>query len=156
MAASFPREPVRAFVALGSNLGDRLRALRRARRSLDRLPRTRVLAASGVYESAPVGPGRQRPYLNAAVLIETALKPLSLLVELKRLEAAAGRRPGPRWGPRPLDLDIVSFGRLRLRSPLLSLPHPLASRRPFVRAPLADLRPSRRAGTEDVQWVCPL
>lgn len=147
---------MRAFVALGSNLGDRRRFLRRARRALDGLPRTRVLAASGVYKSAPVGPGRQRAYLNAAVLLETGLKPLSLLVELKRLEAAAGRRPGPRWGPRPLDLDILSYGRRRLRSPLLTLPHPLAAGRPFVRAPLADLTASRRPRAEDVQWVCPL
>lgn len=156
MAASLPLKPVRAVVALGSNLGARLASLRRARRALGRLPGTRVLAASGVYESAPVGPGSQRPYLNAAVLLETSLKPLSLLVELKRLEAAAGRRPGPRWGPRPLDLDVVSYGRLRLRSPLLTLPHPLAARRAFVRAPLADLAGARRPGTEDVQWVCPL
>lgn len=147
---------MKASIALGSNLGDRLRSLRRARLALDSLPRTRVLAASGVYESAPMGPGRQRPYLNAAVLLETALKPLSLLVELKRIEAGAGRRPGPRWGPRPLDLDIVSYGRRRLRSPLLTLPHPLAGRRAFVRDPLADLAGSRRPRTEDVQWVCPL
>ena len=147
---------MRATVALGANLGERLRALRRARRALGRLPRTRVLAASGVYESAPVGPGRQPPYLNAAVLLETGLKPLSLLVELKRLEAAAGRRPGPRWGPRPLDLDLLAYGRRRLRTPLLTLPHPLAARRAFVRAPLADLRRSRRPRTEVVQWVCPL
>lgn len=146
---------VSAFVALGSNLGNRLRSLRRARRALGRLPGTRVLAASGVYESAPVGPGRQRPYLNAAVAVTTVLKPLSLLVELKRLEALAGRRPGVRWGPRPLDLDIVSYGALNLRSPLLTLPHPLASRRPFVTAPLAELA-GRRPKTDVVQWVGPL
>lgn len=146
-----------AVVALGSNLGNRLRSLRRARRALGRLPGTRVVAASGVYRSAPVGPGSQGSYLNAAVSLRTVLKPLSLLVELKRLEALAGRRPGVRWGPRPLDLDIVSYGKTRLRSPLLTLPHPLAARRPFVAAPLADLARGarrRRPETEDVQWVC--
>lgn len=145
----------RVLIALGSNLGDRLRALRRARRALGCLPGTRVVAASGVYESDPVGPGRQGRYLNAAVAVTTALKPLSLLVELKRLEAQAGRRPGPRWGPRPLDLDILSYGRRRLKSPLLTLPHPLAARRPFVTAPLADIA-GRPRPDENVQWVCRL
>lgn len=108
---------------------------------------------SGVYGSAPVGPGRQRRYLNAVVALRTSLKPLTLLVELKRLEAAAGRRPGPRWGPRPLDLDILAYGRLRMRSPLLTLPHPLAARRPFVTAPVADLAGRRPPPSEDVQWT---
>jgi 2-amino-4-hydroxy-6-hydroxymethyldihydropteridine diphosphokinase len=144
--------PKRALVALGSNLGDRLRHLRRARRALDRLPGTRVVAVSDVYESAPVGPGRQRPYLNAVAALRTTLKPLSLLVELKRLEAAAGRRPGRRWGPRPLDLDILSYGRLRMRTPLLTLPHPLAARRAFVTVPVADLAGRRPPPSEDVQW----
>lgn len=145
-------KPVRALIALGSNLGDRRARLRRARRALDRLPGTRVTAASGVYESAPVGPGRQGPYLNAVAAVKTTLKPLSLLVELKRLEAAAGRRPGPRWGPRTLDLDILSYGRLRLKTPLLTLPHPLAERRPFVTAPVAELAGRRPPPSEDVQW----
>lgn len=149
--ASLRSRPVRALVALGSNVGDRLRRLRRARRALDRLPGTRVLAASGVYESAPVGPGRQRPYLNAVVALRTALKPLTLLVELKRLEAAAGRRPGRRWGPRPLDLDILSYGRVRMRTALLTLPHPLAGRRAFVTVPVADLAGRRPPPSEDVQ-----
>lgn len=148
---------MRALVALGANQGERLRALRRARRELDRLPDTRVVASSGVYESDPVGPGRQRRYLNAVVAVRTRLKPLSFLVELKRLEGRAGRRPGRRWGPRPLDLDILSYGRRRLKTPLLTLPHPLAARRPFVRAPLADLGAARRPPTtEDVQWVSSL
>ena len=95
------------LIALGSNQGRRLARLRRAARALGRLPRTRFLKGSSVYESAPQGPGRQGPYLNAAVLLRTGLAPSGLLVELKRLEALAGRRPGPRWGPRPLDLDII-------------------------------------------------
>ena len=144
---------VRALIALGSNQGNRLQNLRRARRALNSLAGTRVKAAAGIYESAPVGPGRQGRYLNSAVVIETTLKPLALLVELKRLEAAAGRRPGPHWGPRPLDLDILAYGCLRLRTRLLTLPHPLAATRPFVRTPLADLGAARRPpSTEDVQW----
>lgn len=147
----------RALVALGSNVGDRLRSLRLARARLSGLPATRVLRASSVYESAPVGPGRQGPYLNAVVLVETGLRPLSLLVELKRLEGRAGRRPGRRWGPRPLDLDILTYGRAALRTPLLTLPHPRARSRAFVAVPAAEVAPSwrpaaRRLRAEDVQW----
>ena len=145
------------LVALGSNRGRRLAALRSAARSLGRLPGTRFLAGSSVYESAPVGPGRQGPYLNAAILLRTALRPHALLVELKRLEALAGRKPGPRWGPRPLDLDIVSYGRARVKTRLLTLPHPLARGRPFVVRPAAELLAAwRRIGRprgEDVQWA---
>ncbi|MBI3296623.1 MAG: 2-amino-4-hydroxy-6-hydroxymethyldihydropteridine diphosphokinase [Elusimicrobia bacterium] len=131
--------PVRVVVALGSNQGDRLSHLRKALHDLGTLPATRVLRVSSAYSSAPIGPGRQRTYLNAAALIETSFRPLSLLVELKRLEARAGRRPGRRWGPRPLDLDIVSYGRRRLRSALLRIPHPLARKRPFVAIPAREL-----------------
>ena len=131
--------PVRVVVALGSNQGDSLERLRRAVKELAALPETRSLRTSSVYRSAPVGPGVQRRYLNAAVLLETTLRPMTLLVELKRLEARAGRRPGPRWGPRPLDLDIISYGRRRLRTPLLTIPHPLAASRAFVRTPVREL-----------------
>ena len=145
------------LIALGSNQGRRLARLRRAARALGRLPRTRFLKGSSVYESAPQGPGRQGPYLNAAVLLRTGLAPSGLLVELKRLEALAGRRPGPRWGARPLDLDIILHGRRRVRSVLLTLPHPLARRRAFVVRPAAELLPAwRRIGRptgEDVQCV---
>ncbi|MBI5594780.1 MAG: 2-amino-4-hydroxy-6-hydroxymethyldihydropteridine diphosphokinase [Elusimicrobia bacterium] len=145
----------RVVLALGSNQGARLGRLRRAVREIHRLPLTAVLRASGVYETAPVGPGRQGPYLNAVVLARTGLKPLALLVELKRLEARAGRRPGPRWGPRPLDIDILSYGSRRIAARLLRIPHPLAGRRPFVTVPRAELggrRAAGRRGDEDVQW----
>lgn len=145
------------LVALGSNQGRRLARLRNAARALGGLPRTRFVRGSSVYESAPLGPGRQGPYLNAAVLLRTGLKPAALLVELKRLEALAGRLPGPRWGPRPLDLDIVFHGSTRLRTRILTLPHPLARRRPFVVRPASELLPAWRRGgrprDEDVQCV---
>ena len=139
----------RVVLAVGSNQGNRLGHLRRAAAELQDLPLTSVLKTSSVYESAAVGPGRQGPYLNAAILIKTALRPLSLLVELKRVEARSGRRPGPRWGPRPLDLDIISFGRRRVSNRLLQVPHPLARRRPFVAAPVGELAGTARTGTAD-------
>lgn len=144
------------LLALGSNAGDRRAHLRSALRELSRLPGVTLGRRSSVWESAAVGPGRQRPYLNMAALARVRLEPLALLVELKRVEARAGRRPGPRWGPRPLDLDIVSFGRRRLRTRLLVIPHPLARRRPFVAVPAAELLPSWRGpawkGREKLQW----
>lgn len=143
------------LLALGSNLGDRRARLRSAVRGIGRLPRTSVVRCSSLYESAPVGPGRQGPYLNAVLEARTGLPPLGLLVELKRLEARAGRRPGPRWGPRPLDIDILAYGRRRISGRLLRVPHPLARRRPFVAVPRAELAgrgPAGRSGAEDVQW----
>jgi 2-amino-4-hydroxy-6-hydroxymethyldihydropteridine diphosphokinase len=135
-----------AYVALGSNLGPRARRIDAAVRALSRLPRTRLLAVSPLYESAAVGGPPQPRYLNAVARLRTALSPLALLVWLKRLEARAGRRPGPRWGPRPLDCDLLFYGRLRLRDRLLELPHPRALERSFVLRPLADLRPRGLAG----------
>lgn len=137
------RRGVEALLLLGGNLGDRERALRDALRGISGLPRTRLLGTSRLYETAPVGPSR-RPYLNLAARIRTALSPMGLLCELKRLESLAGRRPGPRWGARPLDIDILAFGALKRRTRFLCLPHPRVSERSFVLAPLSELVPRWR------------
>jgi dihydroneopterin aldolase/2-amino-4-hydroxy-6-hydroxymethyldihydropteridine diphosphokinase len=129
------------LLALGSNLGDRRRNLATAIQRLGRLPDTRVLARSRVFDTVAVGP-KQARFLNQALLCRTTLSPMGLLVELKRLEVAAGRRPGRRWGPRPLDLDILDFGGLRMRGPWLRLPHREAAKRAFVLAPVCDIRPA--------------
>lgn len=131
----------RCFLSLGSNSGNRAANLREALRRLSRLPRTRLVRSSSVYEASPVGVRGQRNYLNAAAELRTSLSPLGLLVELKRLEAGLGRKPGSRWAPRPVDLDILFYGRLRLDSGLLRIPHPRALRRRFVLLPLAELAP---------------
>ncbi len=137
-----------ALFLLGSNRGDRRAALRRAVRALGRVPGVRVSAVSRVFETAPVGPSR-RPYLNLAVRAETSRRAMGLLVEAKILEAAAGRRPGPRWGARVLDVDLIALGDERARTRWLTLPHPRAAERAFVLAPLAEVAPRRRlrAGT---------
>ncbi|MBI5210740.1 MAG: 2-amino-4-hydroxy-6-hydroxymethyldihydropteridine diphosphokinase [Elusimicrobia bacterium] len=135
---------VTCFLSLGSNLGPRRRHLGRALARLGRLDGCRVLARSRVHETAPDPPSCGGPFLNCAVRLATRLSPMGLLAECKRLEALAGRRPGRRWGPRPLDVDIIDFGGRRLRGPWLTLPHPRAARRPFVLAPLAELAPSLR------------
>jgi 2-amino-4-hydroxy-6-hydroxymethyldihydropteridine diphosphokinase len=136
------------FLSLGSNSGARLKNMRSAVRLLRRLPRTRVARLSSLYESSAVGTAGP-DFLNAAAKLLTKLTPMGLLVELKRIEAALGRKPARRWGPRPVDLDITRWGRLALRSRFLTIPHPRASSRRFVREPLAELgaapRTARRA-----------
>lgn len=126
-------------IALGSNRGNRSKHIRFAFKALDRLPQTRLLRRSSIHESKPAGGPRQRDFLNAAAMIRTRLSPMGLLVELKRLEARRGRRPGRRWGPRPLDLDILTYGRKTVRSRFLTVPHPRARSRRFVLEPLAEL-----------------
>lgn len=134
------------LLLLGSNQGDRAAALARARAELARLPGARLIAVSRIYESAPhpPGPGAGGRYLNQAVKISAPLSPMGLLVQAKRLEAAAGRRPGRRWGPRPLDVDLLECGRLRLKTRWLVLPHPRIKSRAFVLAPLSELSPRWR------------
>ena len=128
---------MRAFLGLGSNLGDRWAHLRKAVVSLPD-----VVAVSPVYETSPVGgPQGQGPYLNCVVELDTDLGPRELLVVAQRLEAAAGRERGERWGPRTLDVDVLLVGDLTVTEPDLVVPHPRMWERRFVLAPLADLAP---------------
>jgi 2-amino-4-hydroxy-6-hydroxymethyldihydropteridine diphosphokinase len=133
----------RAFVALGSNLGDREAHLRHAARALAATPGVRVLAGSRVYETDPVGPGPQGPYLNAVLALETQLAPAALLERLLAIEAQRGRVRSTRDGARTLDLDLLLHGDAVAREPGLTLPHPRLAERPFVLEPLADLAPQR-------------
>ena len=133
------REPDVAWVALGSNLGDRAGHLAFARERIATLPGTRLLAASDVEETAPVGPVAQGPYLNQMLQIETTLTPRALLHELQGIERAAGRVRDVRWGPRTLDLDIVLFARQRVAADGLRVPHPEIANRDFWRRELAQL-----------------
>lgn len=133
----------RAYVALGSNLGNREAMLRLAAAALAATPGVRVLAGSRIYETDPVGPGPQGPYLNAVLELETRLPPRELLERLLAIEADAGRvRDGGSDRPRTLDLDLLLYGDVSLREPGLTLPHPRLLERPFVLEPLADLAPA--------------
>ena len=131
-------KPVTALLLLGANLGDRARTLRRAVAAIRAWDGCRMVKVSRVYETAPVGPS-EKPYLNQAVNIGTTRTAMGLLLEAKMLEAAAGRRPGIRWGARPLDVDVITHGSARLRTPWLTVPHPRAAKRAFALAPLADV-----------------
>jgi 2-amino-4-hydroxy-6-hydroxymethyldihydropteridine diphosphokinase len=127
------------YVALGSNIGDREAHLAHARARLAALPGTRLLAASLVEETAPLGPVAQDPYLNQMVLLETDLTPAEILQHLHAIEGERGRTRSVRWGPRTLDLDIVRFGDRRIHDPALTIPHPELERRDFWQREIAEL-----------------
>jgi len=129
----------RVYVALGSNVGDRAAHLAFARERLGELPDTRLVAASQVEETAPLGPVPQDPFLNQMVLLETALPPRELLLGLLELERERGRDRGERWGPRTLDLDIVRYGDWVVSEPGLTVPHPELPNRDFWRREVAEL-----------------
>jgi len=131
-----------AFVSLGSNLGDRAAHLEGALAGLRATPGVSALRCSSLYETEPVGPPGQGPYLNAVARLETSLAPRELLARLFTLERAAGRtRSGVRNEARSLDLDLLLFGPLCLDEPGLCVPHPRLHERPFVLAPLRELAP---------------
>ena len=133
------------FLGLGSNLGDRRRNLEAALDALRAHPQITVSAVSAFLETDPVGgPPGQGKFLNAAAKIETDLSPEALLEELKRIECALGRRPGPRWGPREVDLDILLCGDTILDTEALTIPHPRMRERRFVLEPLAEIAPDAR------------
>ena len=129
---------MKALLLLGANLGDRAGNLRRAVAAIRKWERCRVRKLSRIYETAPVGPS-EKPYLNQAVALDTERTPMGLLIEAKILEAAAGRKPSIRWGSRPLDVDVVMCGSLRVKTPWLTVPHPRVAERAFALAPLADV-----------------
>jgi 2-amino-4-hydroxy-6-hydroxymethyldihydropteridine diphosphokinase len=134
---------VKAYVGLGSNLGDRAAYLLLGLSALSRLPKTHLLRLSPVYETDPVGPP-QPPYLNMVAELETELSPKGLLAEMLRVEKALGRERRERWGPRTLDLDLLLYGDLVLEEAGLSVPHPRLHERAFVLVPLLDLLPEGR------------
>jgi len=128
-----------AFVALGSNLGDRRAHLDRARVAMTLLPSTRLVAVSSIDETAPLGAMAQPPYLNQMVVLDTSLGPDSLLAALHAIERAQGRRRGARWGARTIDLDLVRYGDRQVRTSSLTLPHPGIASRDFWRRELDEL-----------------
>ena len=129
-----------AYIALGSNLGDRAAHLAQGRDGLAALPASRLLAVSTVEETEPVGPAGQGRYLNQMAALETELEPLQLLDALQDIERGAGRTREVRWGPRTLDLDIVLFERQAVSTERLVVPHPELERRDFWRRGLRELR----------------
>lgn len=129
-----------AYIALGSNLGDRAQYLAFARERLAALPDSRIVAASAVEETPPLGPVSQPSFLNQMIALETSLAPLDLLDALLTIEQAAGRVRRERWGPRTLDLDIVSMREQTCDTPRLQVPHPGLAHRDFWQRQLEEVR----------------
>ncbi len=125
----------RVIVALGSNLGDRVAYLRFGLEQL-----SNVVAQSQVFETDPIGgPDNQGPYLNMVAVVDTDLDPYAMLRRLLQIEAAAHRVRKVRWGPRTLDLDLLFYDDITLRSEELTIPHPRFSERRFVLEPLSEV-----------------
>jgi 2-amino-4-hydroxy-6-hydroxymethyldihydropteridine diphosphokinase len=127
----------RSYLALGANLGDRLANLRQAVSLLEERG-VRFLRSSRVYETEPVGPP-QPDYLNAVIEVETDLSPRGILIACLAVEQAMGRVRGERWGPRVIDVDILTFGDREVDEPDLQIPHPRMHERAFVMVPLLEL-----------------
>lgn len=143
-SAAEPDLEERAFLGLGSNLGDRLAALQAAVDLLAATDGIDVVASSRVYETDPVGGPEQPDYLNAVVEIRTTISPEDLLHACRVVEDALGRVRTERWGPRTIDVDILTIDDRRIDEPDLRIPHPRMHERAFVLLPLRELDP--RAG----------
>ncbi|MDD5006015.1 MAG: 2-amino-4-hydroxy-6-hydroxymethyldihydropteridine diphosphokinase [Candidatus Omnitrophica bacterium] len=134
---------VTSYLAIGSNLGNRLANIKESLRYLKEINRIHIDKISPIYESSPEGgPKNQPKYLNLALKIKTALAPFDLLNELKIIEKKLKRRNKIHWGPRTIDLDILFYGDLILSSRALSLPHNLLHKRIFVLNPLVGIAPN--------------
>jgi len=127
------------FVSLGANLGDRQASLDRARQEIAALRETSVEACSRQRITKAVGPVEQPDFINQVLRLATSLEPRELMRRLLEIENSMGRVRDVRWGPRTIDIDILFFGRLRLESDLLSLPHPEVWNRPFFLRMVAEI-----------------
>jgi 2-amino-4-hydroxy-6-hydroxymethyldihydropteridine diphosphokinase len=132
----------RAHIGLGANLGDPIATMRAAASALGALGT--VVAASSFYRTPAWGVTEQPPFVNAAVALDTELAPLVLLARLKAIEAELGRVATFRWGPRAIDLDILTYGDTQLDDPALTIPHARLTERAFALVPLAEL---------DATWI---
>jgi len=131
----------RVFIGLGSNMGNRRVNCGKAVESLRVTPSLRLIRQSPLYETAPWGLYGQRPFVNAAIEIRTALGPFGLLALLKGVERELGRGHGRRWGPRVIDLDILFFGSRIVDTKMLRLPHSHFTERAFALLPMVDIAP---------------
>ena len=136
--------PERAYIAIGSNLGDRRAYLEAGLREVATLPNTHLAEVSRAYETPPLGPVEQPDFLNAVFAIATSLAPESLLTALLAAEKKHQRQRRIHWGPRTLDLDLLLYGERVVESADLTLPHPHIHERSFVLVPLCEITPNLR------------
>jgi 2-amino-4-hydroxy-6-hydroxymethyldihydropteridine diphosphokinase len=145
---------VSAYIALGSNIGDREKHLRSAIDQLDASPGIEVKAASGIYETDPVGFTEQDVFLNMVIAVNTTLTAGQLLTRLLEIESALGRTRDVHWGPRTMDLDLLLYGNDRIKLPDLEVPHPRMEERAFVMIPLMEL--AQAQGALDCGLLAPM
>lgn len=132
---------VRAYLALGSNIGDKIEHLRAAVAAIGTLPQTRILARSAIYRTPPWGKTDQDWFANAVIAVETTLSPRALLDACLAIEIEQGRIRLERWGPRVIDIDVLIHGETRMATDHLTLPHPAMQERAFVLIPLMEIAP---------------
>lgn len=157
-------ETAKVYIGIGSNLENPLEQLKAATAALRKIPGTKLISLSNIYQTAPIGPAGQPDYTNAAALLETQLTPEALLDELQRIEQEQGRVRKERWGPRTLDLDIILYAGMTIHTARLTVPHIEMENRNFVLIPLMDISPnlslpngktleavSRQAGNEGIK-----
>jgi 2-amino-4-hydroxy-6-hydroxymethyldihydropteridine diphosphokinase len=132
---------VKAFVGIGSNLGEKERNIRRAVDEIALMPFTKLITVSSLYDSEPVGDVEQGNFVNAVALIETDLPARRLLWNLMLIEQRMGRVRTVKWGPRTIDLDIILYGKNIVEEDGLMIPHPEMEKRAFVLIPLLEIEP---------------
>lgn len=137
---------VQCFIGIGSNLEEPVSQVNQALAELDAIPSCKLRGTSSLYQTAPIGPGKQAAYINAVAMLDCQLPATELLDQLQAIEHKHGRQRKVRWAPRTLDLDILLFGDQRIETERLQVPHREIFRRNFVLVPLAELVP---------QWVFP-
>lgn len=141
------RPQVRAYIALGGNLGDTQATVGAAVAQIAALPQTRLQAQSSLYLSAPIG-ATGPDYVNAVIAVDTQLNAAELLLALQQIEVHAGRERPYQNAPRTLDLDLLLYGNASIQSPHLTVPHPRMSERAFVLLPLAEIAPELVTATQ--------
>ncbi len=139
-----------AYLALGSNMGDRERNLIKAIEGIQCIKNTQLQFISNIYETDPVGYTDQERFLNMVIAIRTTLEPLELLDELQYIENSMGRTRDVRWGPRPIDIDILLYEDLTFSHPRLCIPHPRMFERAFVLVPLNDVYKCKKNNNFDI------
>jgi len=142
-----------AYIALGSNMGDREGTLLRAIEALHAHPNITVTAISAIYETDPVGYTEQDAFLNMVVQVKTTLSPDELLQQQLAIEGQLGRVRHIRWGPRTIDLDLLMYGQYTVESEFLILPHPRMMERAFVLVPLFDVLEAHHQLYSEVQQI---
>ncbi|MCL7930951.1 2-amino-4-hydroxy-6-hydroxymethyldihydropteridine diphosphokinase [Halomonas llamarensis] len=146
-----------AYIGLGSNVDNPAQQVTQALSELDQLPLSRLVDASSLYRSKPVGPQDQPDFVNAVAALETRLSPLALLDQLQALEQHHRRRREHRWGPRTLDLDVLLFNHTHIAHTRLCVPHREMHARAFVLRPLIEIAPHLTLNGQPLEyWLAPL